>query len=236
MLCSIAIITTACCVGCGTKNINNCPGNASSTTRCDIVVGDSPPDSASSEALATGSSGDESAAASGSPQDNSPVTENSPSSPGPSGSPLAPQPEYLSDTFPVDQDQKAGTADFDEGAYTADGASYSHAIKMDPGCQAGDGGDYYADWNLDRSWTHLSGTVALSDDAPTGSQVSWVIYLDNSEAASGSLGLGQSAPISLNVTGTYRIRLWMNDPNSPKDECGFGGLAPLVWGNLTVSP
>jgi hypothetical protein len=135
----------------------------------------------------------------------------------------------------VDQDQKADTADFNEGAYTADGVFYSHAIQMDPGCQAGDGGDFYADWNLDRVWSNLSGTVALSDDAPTGSDVSWAIYLDGTEADSGSLQIGQSASISLDVTGVYRIRLWMNDPNSPNDECGFSSLAPLVWGNLTVS-
>jgi hypothetical protein len=75
-LSSMAIITTVFCVGCGTKNINNCPGNASSTARCDIVVngGGSPPGSASSEDPNTGSSADGSASAPGSPQGNSQAT------------------------------------------------------------------------------------------------------------------------------------------------------------------
>ncbi len=232
----IAIVAMACCVACGARNIENCPGNASSATNCKIVInGGSPPESAPSEDSGAGASTEGPATASSSPGGSPPATQDSPGSPGPPESPPAPQSEFLSDTFPVDQDQKADTADFNEGAYTADGVFYSHAIEMDPGCQAGDGGDYYADWNLDRSWRHLSGAVALSDDAPTGSHVSYAIYLDNREAASGSLGLGLSASISMDVTGTYRIRLWMNDPNSPNDECGFGGLAPLVWGNLTAS-
>lgn len=96
-LSSIAILTTAFCAGCGTKNINNCPGNASSTAKCDIVVngGASPPDSASSEDLNTGTSADGSAPASGSPQDNSQATPQG-GEPSAGSAPPTGQPQYSS--------------------------------------------------------------------------------------------------------------------------------------------
>ena len=92
-LSSMVVITAACCAGCGTNNINNCPGNANSTSRCAIVVngGTSPSDSVSSEDPSTGTSAEGSP--SGSSQDSSPATsqEIEPSAP---SAPPAREPQY----------------------------------------------------------------------------------------------------------------------------------------------
>lgn len=153
----------------------------------------------------------------------------------PQGGSAAPKNEYLSDQNPVDQDPGADTAYVKDGGYTANGVYYDHAVAMDGGCQNGDGGDMWADWNLDRSWDYLTGVVALSDDAITGSDISYAVYLDGRKAASGSVGIGQSVPIRLKVSGVFRVRLWMNDPMSPNDSCGFSSVPYLVWGNLTAT-
>jgi hypothetical protein len=49
------------------------------------------------------------------------------------------------------------------------------------------------------------------------------------------VGIGQSVPIKLNVSGVFRLRLWMNDPGSPNDDCGFSSVPYVVWGNLTAN-
>lgn len=163
-------------------------------------------------------------------------------SPSPSVTPaVQPQPaatENLSDSYPVDEDSKAGTSDVEEGGYEADGTNYDHAIKMNAGCENGDGGDMWADWNLDRKWSHLTGTVALEDDATTGASITYAVYLDGRKAASGGpLKIGQSAAINLNVSGVYRVRLWMNDPASPTNDCGTSPVPVpnFIWGNLTAT-
>lgn len=73
---SILIISAICCTGCGAKNVNNCPGNASSSSRCDIIIngGGSPSDPASGGDSAAGASADGSAPASGPPEGSSPAS------------------------------------------------------------------------------------------------------------------------------------------------------------------
>jgi hypothetical protein len=172
------------------------------------------------------------ASATDSPTQKSSATSTPSSSPSP-----IPQSIFLSDQSLIDQDMNSGTGEANEGTYTADGVQYGHAIEMNAGCQNGDGGDMWADWNLGRSWHHLNGAIALSDDDATGSHVTYTIYLDGRTALTGSVGLGQSAPVRLNVTGVFRVRLSMNDPSSPNNVCGLAPNPPpsLVWGNLTAT-
>lgn len=170
------------------------------------------------------------------PATKSPAPNQAPTTPGPTEQAQAS--EYLSDAYPVDQDPKADTADVEEGGYEADGIYYDHAIKMNAGCENGDGGDMWADWNLDRKWSHLTGTVALEDDANSSSTITYAVYLDGRKAGKGgTLKIGQSATINLNVSGVYRVRLWMNDPDAPTNDCGTGPfpVPNFIWGNLTAT-
>jgi hypothetical protein len=84
---AIGIVTTACCAGCGTKNVNNCPGDVGSSTRCEIVVGGgSPPGSVPSDGSAPGASAGGSAPATGAPPGSSATADPEPSA-GSSGPP-----------------------------------------------------------------------------------------------------------------------------------------------------
>jgi hypothetical protein len=92
---SVVIMSAVCCTGCGAKNVNNCPGNASSTARCDIIIngGGSPSDPASGGDSAAGASADGSAPASGSPEGSSPAPPQG-SEPAPASAPPAGKPQY----------------------------------------------------------------------------------------------------------------------------------------------
>jgi hypothetical protein len=79
MLIVTGIVTTVSCAGCGAKNINECPGNATSSTQCQIIINGGP---ASDLAPSDGSNAD--ASANGSAPAASPSQGSSaPASPGP---------------------------------------------------------------------------------------------------------------------------------------------------------
>lgn len=139
----IIIISAVCCTGCGAKNVNNCPGNASSTARCDIVINPagSPSDSASDGGSAAGGS----APASGSTEGSSPAPPQGSGSAAGSAPPAA-KPKYSSvslaslcssesasqSNFGGCSDEQTAKIGQDEYAFTTYADVYDPASDSDP--------------------------------------------------------------------------------------------------------
>lgn len=55
------------------------------------------------------------------------------------------------------------------------------------------------------------------------------------ELLGGSLSVGPGTPFDVDVSGVSRVRLFMNDPNSPSQACGFERVRTvLVWGDAEL--
>lgn len=144
---SIVVISAVCCTGCGAKNVNNCPGNASSSARCDIIInpGGSPSDPPSGGGSAAGSPTDGSAPASGSPEGSSPTSpQGNASAAGSAPAPAKPQYSQVSlaslcssnsatqSNFGGCSDEQTAKIGQDEYAFSAYADVYDPASDSDP--------------------------------------------------------------------------------------------------------
>ena len=146
-------------------------------------------------------------------------------------------PMYLTDVEPnpIQMDPNSDTGEANVKSISANGVEYGHAIDMTAGCQNEDGGDMWADYDLARSWSHLTGTVALSDNSPTGSMVTFTISVDGQGAQSGTLVIGNSFLVNLSIAGALRLRLAIDNPAAPQLLCLGNPEAQIVFGDLELS-
>ncbi len=140
------------------------------------------------------------------------------------------------DTVATDAAANAYNAS-DTGSYDISGTMYGHSVSMITGCVNQDGGDYWQEYDLSRSWSTLSGVVGLDDRSPTGARLSWKLFGDSVLLASGSSTLGVSTPLNVSVKGVLRLRLFVTDPASTQNPCQGSGsnTGRFVWGNLQLT-
>ena len=141
---------------------------------------------------------------------------------------------YLAKFQVVQSDDASSTGEWSTQPAGTNGIDYGHAIVMDPGCQNGDGGDFWIDYDLARHYTRLQTTVGIRDDAETTASASFQLIADGTVLTSGNLRLGMSVPIDVSVTGVLRLRLFISEADAPNDDCGFQEPASIVWGNPQV--
>ena len=149
-----------------------------------------------------------------------------------------PTEEYLNDFRVTDHNRDSSTGGWEEGAKDINGEQFGHSIMTYAGCQNDDGGDFWIDLTIGQGWRQLSGTVGLTGDSSAESAGTWRIQdpLTRRELASGSLAAGPGVPVSVDLQGVTRLRLFMNNPNAPKQACGFAKISTrLVWGDMILT-
>lgn len=145
--------------------------------------------------------------------------------------------KYLSDLTPVERDNHTG----DNGgvyttAATVSGQQYGHAITLSAFCTNKDGGDYWADYDLARSWSRFTATIGLDDRSRASSAATYTVFADTTPIATGQLTLGQAVPIDVSVAGALRVRLQINDPHSTASNCNYNSWAKVAWGDPRLVP
>lgn len=146
-------------------------------------------------------------------------------------------PRYLITDDPVDKDRSGSNGAEQTGTFSTSGTRYGHAISMGAYCYNQDGGDYWIDYDLARSWSRFTATVGLRDDSPATSAASYKVLLDGKVVATGRLALGTAIPLDIPVTGGLRLRLQMNNPAAGVQTCsGDPNRTQVVWGDPTVKP
>jgi serine/threonine protein kinase len=145
--------------------------------------------------------------------------------------------QYLVADDPVDRDNRSNNGSEQTGTFSTSGRQYGHAISMGVVCYNKDGGDYWIDYNLARSWSTFTATIGLRDDAPATSTASYTVLLDSKIVANGQLALGTATPINIPVNGGLRLRLKMNNPSPSVKSCtGNPFRTQVVWGDPTLNP
>lgn len=146
--------------------------------------------------------------------------------------------KYLSDIPVVDQNSKSSTGGWEKGTRDINSEQFGHSLLMFAGCQNDDGGDYWIDLTIGTGWRQLSGKVGLTADSSVDSTGTWRVLdpLSGRELASGRITAGPGAPVAADLAGVTRVRLFMNNPNSPAQACGFIKIRTrLVWGDVELS-
>ncbi len=147
-----------------------------------------------------------------------------------------PRTAYLSQMNTVGFDYASSTGTDDQGSYSIGGVTYGHSVVLNPGCQNGDGGDFWIEYDLGKSWSLLTATVGASDTDADDAAFSYTVYGDGRVLTSGHATLSQQASVRVNVSGYLRLRLMISDPGSPNRECGFSnGPHDYVWGNAMLT-
>jgi serine/threonine protein kinase len=142
--------------------------------------------------------------------------------------------QYLSNTTPIERDGSNGG--YDTNAAMISGQQYGHAITMYSVCTNHDGGDYWLDYNLSRSWTRFTTTVGIDDRSRASSTATYTLLADNKPVATGQLTIGKAVPIDVPVNGVLRLRLKINDGWALNPKCGYNTYAKLAWGDPTLVP
>lgn len=145
--------------------------------------------------------------------------------------------EYLTARDPVDSDRRGHNGSQSFGTFKSSGVQYGHAVSMGVLCENSDGGDYWVDYDLARSWKTFTTTVGLRDDSPATANATYSLILDNNVVATGPLALGTATPIDVPVTGVLRLRLKINNPSAGETTCD-GNLfrTQVVWGDPKLNP
>jgi hypothetical protein len=133
-------------------------------------------------------------------------------------------------------DYASGTGTNSQGSYGVDGITYGHSVKLNPGCQNSDGGDFWIEYDLGKRWSLLTATVGADETDAQDAAFSYTIYGDGSVLASGHATLSQTQALRVNVRGYLRLRLLISDAPSTDRECGFSnGPHNYIFGNAMVT-
>jgi serine/threonine protein kinase len=152
-----------------------------------------------------------------------------------SGAPVAPGEQYLSDVSPVDQD--SGSGQWVAGQYTVNGTQFLHSVDVEAECGYDDS-TFWVDYNLGRSHSTFQATVGLSDEDHSDAKGAYAVYADGKKVEQGSLGVGKTKQLELDVSGVLRLRLETTNANGSADEgCTADDYpqADLVWGDARIS-
>lgn len=144
---------------------------------------------------------------------------------------------FLTTMKPVDRGNHTGdNGGHDVDSFNTNGVHYGRAIGMRAWCTNQEGGDYWVDYDLGRSWNRFTATVGISDDSRSEAGATYTLLADNQVLASGALTLGTSTPIDVSVVNVLRLRLQINEPFAVSDRCYYNSTAQVVWGNPLLDP
>lgn len=120
-----------------------------------------------------------------------------------------------------------GTGNIYTGSAKANGKTYSHAVRayVDPS-----GGSSSSEYDLSRQYRRLSGELGLDDESSSDASYKVEIFGDGRRLVSKTLVLGQTVPVSADVTKVLRLRLsvtGLGGASGSEDSVVFGDLRTL---------
>jgi serine/threonine protein kinase len=149
---------------------------------------------------------------------------------------ISPQNGNLQAFFLSDQQATNGTSNPTTGPVTINGQLYPHSISNTfDACDSQQ--TVTEDYNLGRQYKTLTATIGLDDSSGLNDPVQFDVYLDTTNHPySQSFIQGQSAPISIPVTGVLTLILTVT--YSPTTSAQNGTCSKLIpaWGNAQVQP
>lgn len=144
--------------------------------------------------------------------------------------------EYLSDLRPVETGSHSGNGGVSTEVATVSGQRYGHAVTLRTFCTNRDGGEFWADYDLSRSWGRFTAMVGIEDSSRANASVGYRVLADQKVVAEGTLTLGQAVPIDVSVADALRVRLQISDASSTDPKCGSRTTADVSWGDPTLVP
>lgn len=142
-------------------------------------------------------------------------------------------PQYLHQMRAVDRGQYGNV--LRAGPFSINGKPYPHSFSFYNRCNNADGGDIWTEYNLGRAYNQFTATVGFSDEDPVDATGTFTVLADGAKVASGSLKLGMSIPVSVNVAGVLRLRLIANDPRAAESCARKSHPTTTIWGDALVS-
>lgn len=146
--------------------------------------------------------------------------------------------QYVSKLSVTDHDHDSSTGQWTSASRTIGGQEYGHSVSMTAGCQNDDGGDFWLDYSIDGKWRKIEGVVGVSDKSSSQSSGTYKIVdaLTGNPVTQGSLAAGSGTKFTGSILGITRFRLFIHDPNAPKQMCGFERIATaVVWGDIKLT-
>jgi len=89
------------------------------------------------------------------------------------------------------------------------------------------------EFNIGRKYSKLLGTIGMNDNSPSGSGFKLDIVADGHTLLSQTLGIGQSAPLNLDIQHVLRLRLSIAPTNINIGSAGlfeFGDIRAVSSG------
>ena len=119
---------------------------------------------------------------------------------------------YLGDVF-AGIPPLAGNTDFDPVSIAK--VEYDHPVALDAGCFNQWDGSAWIDYILNRQYQQFTATVGIVDGVASNSTASFkVVGGDGKVFAAGQLTAGVVQKVNVSVAGEYRLRLWINVPDT----------------------
>ncbi len=149
-----------------------------------------------------------------------------------SPSPSASSTETPDNAFPVFLFDERSVED--EGRWFTDsvdinGQNYPKTVYADgvDTCCFKEGDVFTIDYDLGRDYERFNSTIGLSDTSSDGTRWQFDVFVDGTNVASHALGLGESVPVSIDVTGALRLRLAVTNLATEGGAIGAFGDAAL---------
>ncbi|MFD0274569.1 NPCBM/NEW2 domain-containing protein [Kitasatospora sp. NPDC127111] len=141
------------------------------------------------------------------------VTATAPSATDLSASPTPGSPGFASPTTTVttgtqylsDNDPFSSTYGVENGAALVNGTNYAHSVSLrtDLGSIPANAAEY----NLERAWQTFTATIGVRDDSPTGTVLTFEVFVDGRSVAQQTLSLGQSQQLTVDVRDALRLKI-----------------------------
>lgn len=138
-------------------------------------------------------------------------------------SPEEQQPDEQPDEMSLTSEEPVEESDFESTLATVNAVDYDDALTTVVGC-----GDERVEYNLARDYNELTTTVGLDDSSSSGHEVTFTVLGDEEQLETKTLGLGEDAALSVDVSDMLRLQLLIEG-----ESCG--GESTAVWGEPVVT-
>jgi hypothetical protein len=128
--------------------------------------------------------------------------------------------QYLSELHPTDGCTRGSEAS------EVNGETFYRNVELSSGCPM-------VEFNIGRKYSKLLGTIGMNDNSPSGSGFKVDIVADGHTLLSQTLGIGQSAPLNLDIQHVLRLRLSIAPTNINIGSAGlfeFGDIRAVSSG------
>ncbi|MBB4931433.1 hypothetical protein F4561_002253 [Lipingzhangella halophila] len=115
-------------------------------------------------------------------------------------------------------------SDFQSALATVNAVEYDEALTATDGCT-----ESAVEYNLGRDYAEFTTTVGLDDESPSGNEVTFTVLGDGEQLETKSLGLGEDAALTADVTDVLRLELLVE-----WGTCSGDGLT-AVWAEPVVT-